>query len=97
MSRGIYDLLWFQCVPWCLLCVNFFLPKSKIKPFFNFFKIGGENGNRHHFQKVLSNYCDNGPTIDLWIKLKIYLENRCSGHEMEPSMVKFCPLVLLLR
>ena len=43
------------------------------------------------------NYRNNGQTIDLWIKLKIYLENRCSGHEMEPSMVKFCPLVLLPR
>ena len=38
--------------------------------------IGGESGIRYHFQKVLSNCRDFGPTIDLLIKLKIYLENR---------------------
>ena len=98
MSRGLDDLLWSQSVPWCpFMCVKMFLHKSKKKPFFDFFKIGRENGIRHHFQKVLSNYRYNGPTIDLWVKMKLYLENRCSGHEMEPSFVKFCPLVLIPR
>ena len=42
-----------------------------------------------------SNYCDFGPTIDLGIKLKIYLEIKRSDHDKKPSIIKFCDLVLI--
>ena len=43
----------------------------------------------------MSNHRDFGPTIDLWIKLKIILEARYSDHDLKPLMIKFCEFVLI--
>ena len=45
--------------------------------------------------KCLSNYRDFGPSIDFEIKLKIYLEAKCSDHDMELSKINFIELVLI--
>ena len=50
-------------------------------------------GSGISIQKIV--YRDFGPTIDLLIKLEIYLKNRWSGHEFQLSMIKFCELVLI--
>ena len=43
-----------------------------------------------------SNYRDFGPTIDLGIKLKMYLETRRSVIGRDHKMIKFCYVVLML-